>query len=444
MEKIVRTKYGKVKGLVTDKCVSFVSIPYATTKRFSDPAPYFFDDVFDATKKQVNCPQRCQYTKENPGYHKFFAKEFEQNPDSNFIEDYMTLSITTPIDKKNCPVIAYIHGGSFENGCVEDVPFGQNNTYTDKGIIFVSIGYRLNVFGLYGNNSYGLKDQAYALKWINENISSFGGSAEDVVLMGQSAGAMSINSLLLDNDLKGLFKAAIMLSGYGTIPKIVGPRRATDGKTMAFWQRVMKSAGCDNDQQLLKVDSETLWRSWYKERNTKIPMPAKAPGLDGVIIKDEPQKILKKKLDIDVPILFGIVGQDMFPYMIVDLGFRAALRKEKIGHKPVYGYFFDHIMPGNSYKCYHGCDLWYVFKNMDKSWRKFDANDCKLSDTMVQYITNFIYNCDPNGQELELWQPISKKHQKLRYFSDCKQTEISRFKARNIIWKYFLTDKGPI
>jgi hypothetical protein len=100
----------------------------------------------------------------------------------------MTLNVITRADAKKDPVLVFIHGGSFENGNVGEHPYGTSTEYAERGIAYVSLGYRLNVFGLYKSGNYGLHDMVFGLRWIKEHIADFGGDPEKVPAKALSVG----------------------------------------------------------------------------------------------------------------------------------------------------------------------------------------------------------------------------------------------------------------
>jgi len=141
-------------------------------------------------------------------------------------EDCLYLNVwtgaNTPTDKR--PVLIWIYGGGFGSGGT-NVPIYDGEAMAKKGIIFVSINYRVGIFGFFalpqltkesGHNAsgnYGLMDQIAALKWVQKHIAAFGGDPTNVTIAGQSAGSMSVNALVASPLAKGLFKRAIGESG---------------------------------------------------------------------------------------------------------------------------------------------------------------------------------------------------------------------------------------
>lgn len=116
-------------------------------------------------------------------------------------------------------------------------------------------------------------------------------------------------------------------------------------------------------------------------------------------------------------------------------------RREK---KPVYGYFFDRIVPGNRFKAYHGCDLWYLFGQMEKSWRPFEDRDYTLAAQMMDYAANFAKTGDPNGTALPKWEPLSRKQKGFRLLDGTSQGYIMPSRCRRKVWKTMLWDHGPM
>ena len=141
-------------------------------------------------------------------------------------EDCLYLNVWTPAKTagEKRPVLVWIYGGGFSSGG-SSAPIYDGEAMAKKGIVFVSINYRVGIFGFFAHpeltresahaasGNYGLMDQLAALKWVHENISVFGGDPEKVTIAGQSAGSMSVNCLQASPLAKGLFIRAIGESG---------------------------------------------------------------------------------------------------------------------------------------------------------------------------------------------------------------------------------------
>ena len=196
-EYTVQTACGAVKGIERKDSVLFQGIRYATAGRFEYPRPVTgWEGVYDATKQAVNCVQYDTFRKEEKDKDNFYYDEFRKGYTFLYEENALTLNIVKPLQGEKCPVLVFIHGGGHETGTVDELPHGDTEEYAKRGIVFVSVGYRLNVFSLYRSKNFGLHDQMTAIRWVYDNISSFGGDPERITIMGQSAGAMSVTDLL--------------------------------------------------------------------------------------------------------------------------------------------------------------------------------------------------------------------------------------------------------
>ncbi|MDP4214520.1 MAG: carboxylesterase family protein, partial [Bacteroidota bacterium] len=152
-------------------------------------------------------------------------------PKEPISEDCLYLNLWTGARsaKEKRPVIVWIYGGGFSSGGA-GVPVYDGEAMAKKGIVFVSINYRVGVFGFYshpdltkesGRNAsgnYGLMDQIAGIQWVKKNIASFGGDPENITIAGQSAGSISVNCLVASPLCKGLFKRAIAESGASFLP----------------------------------------------------------------------------------------------------------------------------------------------------------------------------------------------------------------------------------
>ena len=442
-ECILQTACGAVKGIKKENSVLFQGIRYATTERFSYPDPVtHWEGTYDATKQELNCFQYDTFRKEENDTDNFYYEEFRKGRTFLYEENALTLNIVKPLQEEGCPVLVFIHGGGHETGTVGELPHGDTQEYAKRGIVYVSIGYRMNVFSLYRSKNYGLYDQMCAIRWVYDNIASFGGDPHQITIMGQSAGAMSVTDLLYTQALKGIVKGAIMLSGGGMVPKIAKPY--TEAEAESFWSEVRQRAGAESEEAFKALPANEIWEAWYQVSREHGDNHYLQPGIDGTIIPDLPQNIRKQGTDLDVPIMIGITSQDFMPYLIFELAYGWAKRNVRENRQPVYGFFFDRTLPGNKFKAYHASDLWYFFGNMDQCWRPFEKLDYDLSAQMIDYTANFVRIGNPNGQNLPEWKPVSKKHKGFRKFDGVSDGYASPFECRRKLWHTFLRDKGPM
>lgn len=212
MEPLVHTKSGPVRGHIRDGIASFLGIPYAASPtgelRFAAPVPHEpWTDVLDATTFGPTPPK--------PAYPAPFDTLLEE-PDIPG-EEWLNLNVWTPAERSgDLPVMVWIHGGAFANGN-SAVPWYDGRSFAKAGVVLVSINYRLGVDGFAllpdAPANRGLLDQIAALEWVRDNISAFGGNAANVTIFGESAGAMSVITLLSLPRARGLFTKAIAQSG---------------------------------------------------------------------------------------------------------------------------------------------------------------------------------------------------------------------------------------
>ncbi|MFD0541057.1 carboxylesterase/lipase family protein [Actinomadura luteofluorescens] len=217
MVAVVQTSYGKVRGLAQDGVTAFLGIPYAAppfgANRFQAPRPPEpWGGVRDAVEYGPTAPK--------PGYPKVFAALL---PDPEIPgDDCLNLNVWTPRLPDGAgpglPVMVWIHGGAFRNGSGA-VPIYSGRNFARDGVVCVTINYRLGVEGFAhlpgALPNRGLLDQIAALEWVRDNIAAFGGDPARVTVFGESAGAMSVTTLL-SLDL-GLFHRAVAQSGAGSI-----------------------------------------------------------------------------------------------------------------------------------------------------------------------------------------------------------------------------------
>jgi para-nitrobenzyl esterase len=211
---VVQLKDGALRGRVESGISSFLGIPYAAppfgANRMQPPQPVSaWDGDRDATAFGPTAP-KGDYP---PQYAPLFPEVFIAG------EDCLNLNVWTPDPKSaGLPVLVWIHGGSFMNGS-GSVGAYDGTAFARDGIVCVTINYRLSAEGfLYlddGIANLGLLDQLAALQWVQANISAFGGDPARVTVAGESAGAMSVTTLLSMPLAEGLFAQAIAQSGAG-------------------------------------------------------------------------------------------------------------------------------------------------------------------------------------------------------------------------------------
>ncbi len=395
--KTIATPCGNVIGEITPYGLRFRGIKYATAGRFEMPAEVrSFGGDFDATKQGVCCPQMRSFWNEE---HRFYYQEFRKGKSFTYSEDCLILDIHTPSDAHDCPVIVFIHGGSFTGGSINEMQF-DGSAYTKRGVIFVAINYRLNVFGFFADNVHcsgnlGLYDQYTAIEWVRQNIASFGGDPNNITLMGQSAGAMSIQTLICSDCLKGKVKGAIMLSGGGKRTAIL-PLSKPNAR---YWKKLIKASGAKSFDEFKSMPTEQVWTTWKTMHVIGKALCTKLV-IDNELIKNA-------KYDTDVPIIFGTVKKDLLPPVLNHMA-RAYARKQKRKGVPCFVFSLTRLLPPDN-ASFHSCDLWYALGSLSKSLRPFTVQDYALSDEMVDRFAEFAKTSNPNVKGKPQWKTYSSK-----------------------------------
>ncbi len=232
---IASTEQGKVEGIEKLGCLQFRGIPFAAPPvgdlRWMLPQPHpSWDGVRDASEYGPMSPQMSGTMEQLGG-----DRQVDPDPQS---EDCLTLNVFTPGIDGSLPVMVWIHGGAFSTGSGR-VPWYSAHNFARDGIVTVTINYRLNAFGslyleeLFGSEFRhsgicGIADQVAALQWVQANIANFGGDPQNVTIFGESAGGMSVGTLMATPSAKGLFSKAIPQSGaaHATNSQEIGTRIA--------------------------------------------------------------------------------------------------------------------------------------------------------------------------------------------------------------------------
>ncbi len=211
----VTTKYGTVSGAPADGVTRFLGVPYAASPtgplRFAAPQPpTAWTGVRECTAFSATPPK--------PDYVAPFDTLL---PEPNVPgDDWLTLNVWTPDLAGRAPVMVWIHGGAFTNGN-SAVRMYDGHAFARDGVVLVSINYRLGIDGFAllpdAPPNRGLLDQVAALEWVRDNIAAFGGDPDNVTIFGESAGAMSVMTLLGMPRARGLFARVIAQSGAAQV-----------------------------------------------------------------------------------------------------------------------------------------------------------------------------------------------------------------------------------
>ena len=209
-------------------------------------------------------------------------------------EDCLNLNVFTPsCDSRRRAVMVWIFGGGFVNGDGADPMFDGRLLAAHGDVVIVTINYRLGVFGFFADApaNLGLRDQIAALEWVRNHIADFGGDPGNVTLFGESAGAMSICTLLNVPAARGLFHRAIAQSGAGE-----NVARLDQAHRVAALFREYRSG--ESPAALLDAQQHTSTTFYETERRS-----AFRPWIDGTVLPDHPESDPRR--GADVPLIIG-------------------------------------------------------------------------------------------------------------------------------------------
>ena len=411
MEYIINTPCGAIRGVESrvEGIVAYKGIRYATAGRFEYPKEVtHWDGVYEATEYGACAYQpRSFYNEEDMPKKIFYYNEFRKGETYTYSEDCLFLNVFTPekVEGK-LPVIVYIHGGGFTGGCGHEKHF-DTPVWPKKGVIGVTLNYRLGPLGFAvlpelkieagKTGNYGLYDQLTAIKWVKHNIEAFGGDPDNITIMGQSAGAMSVQQHCLSPLSEGLFHKAVMSSGGG-VNKILSAS-APGEKAYAFWHAVMERVGAKTLSQFKKVPVKDIFEAWQELRKTMKGGNC-MPYIDGRLIVGSGASLLEQGRHKKIPYMVGSTSHDMMPPFLYSMAKNWCQAQEI----PAYSWYFERMLPGDKHGAWHSSDLWYWFGTLENGWRPFTERDEEISDLMTDYLTNFAKTGDPNGEDLPTWE----------------------------------------
>lgn len=344
------TDSGKVEGIrLADSTgdgapdvLHFRGIPYAQAQRFRPPRPPVpWTGARDASEFGPVAPQNISPLDRLLG----------QSHDSVH-EDCLVLNVSTPaLDDALRPVMVWIHGGGFIGGSGHTPHYESSNLVRIGDVVVVTLNYRLGALGYLqldhplpdfaGSGLNGLRDQIAALRWVQQNISAFGGDPDQVTLFGESAGAMSVATLMATPEARGLFHGAIAQSGAAErilTPDAahwiadrfldhleVTPERADELLTLP-WERLL-------DAQVA-LEGE-LWRHRPPpgEPGFKYLQLPFQPVIDGSLVPRSPLDLVREGSAAGVPLVTGTTRDEWKLFMLNDLG--AEISEERLRRRVV-------------------------------------------------------------------------------------------------------------
>lgn len=408
---------GRLRGVLADGVVAWKGVPFAAPPtgplRWRAPQPAArWAGVRDAGAYANDCMQ-LPFPSD--------AAPLGTEP----AENCLYANVWAPPGARNLPVLVWIYGGGFVNGGSSPPTYSGADTAA-RGVVFVSFNYRLGRFGTFAHpqltranedggrlGNYGLMDQVAALKWVKRNVAAFGGDPAKVTIMGESAGGMSVNTLLTSPEAKGLFRAAIVMSGGDpTAPS--GPASTLPAvETIGVEFAAKKGIARDDPQALAKLralsaedvtDGLNLVALF---RPPPGPPTFSAPFVDGkVAVATAPA--LRSGQFAKVPVMIGATSADIGGKTGRMVGGARDAAAELAGQgAPVYAYRFSYVAqsierPGAG--AAHATDIPFFLDTQDVKYEaRTTARDNAMGGAINRYVVNFVKTGDPNGPDLPPW-----------------------------------------
>lgn len=471
MIRIAKTENGFIRGLpaADPRITVFKGIPFAAPpvyeNRWRAPMPCSnWEGVLDAYKFK---PIPVQDT---PGIgDDIYCREWHVDPDIGMSEDCLYLNIWTnaSTEDDNLPVLVWFFGGALQWGYTSEMEL-DGERIARRGIVVVTVSYRLNVFGFMAHPefilnqpeapaNFGLLDQQAGLIWVKNNIKAFGGNPGNITIAGQSAGGGSVLSHMVCKENQGLFQKAVIMSGMIGNPYedefVFSPENIESASKNG--KRFLEFIGAENVNHARMMDAKYISKK-YAEYVEKYPRMFTV--CDQRYLMGDPLVLIALNKHIKVPLMAGNTKDEFISTINAGteeelkekaesifginaekfLGFKESHIYSNNGYAPVNGiecavketflknrengnnencyyYRFDENLPGwDNPGSFHSSDLWFFFETLAKCWRPFNGRHYDLARKMCDYLCNFIKEGNPNGtgsdgEELPEWKPYTKE-----------------------------------
>lgn len=477
----VKVENGWVRGLLAadPRITVYKGIPFADKPigdnrwRAPQPCPDWEGELFAADFGPIPMQANCA----GDPAKDIYSREWAVDKDLPMSEDCLYLNVWAPADgRTNLPVYVWYFGGGLQVGNTTEMEF-DGERLARRGIVVVTVGYRLNVFGFLCHPeltaqqpdapaNFGFLDQQCATRWVKRNIAAFGGDPENITIGGQSAGGMSVCAQMTSPQNHGLFRRAIVESGTFTQPygAPMGIRAQSLKEAEAQGVRFFAALGVSSLAEARKVDARTIedlslswpWGCWSEAVDGVFstydsgkwylhPERVQCPVLLGETSSEfiaQPEAKTEGELSTMAQKLAGEKARDMLACFshpateesiaregaLSTIGFaiRSAAKANEHNsiHQPLYAYRFDAEIPGwDNPGTFHSVDLWFFFESLAKCWRPFTGKHYDLARQMCDYWANFIRTGDPNGtgshgEQLPAWPALRTDDPVCMVFAD--------------------------
>lgn len=463
---IVETTFGKVEGKKDGRYYAFLGVPFGKApvgdRRFKAPEfPEPWDGVFDATHYG---PQSMQ-----DGNFKAHA--------ANNSEDCLNINIWTPGvgDGKKRPVVVQYSGGGSISGGNSNPVFSGEKFCKGRDVVYMFANFRLGMLGflylehLLGpdyatSGSNGLLDQILALRWIKENAERFGGDPDNVTILGQSAGGMSVSNVLMAPSAKGLYHKAITMSGANQVVRDKETARVITNRFLAVNGLRPDEAGKLLElsaREIVNMQQKYFWKFNHSlgpvYDGVVLPLTnaeaLPAGSMDGIDVltgyckeefacepynaqptDDEVKRFMQIQFGTIWPRVFEVYKERrrdmpyyeawskvMTQYIFGDKTTRYAERLVGAGAR-VWNYRWDH--PSKGGRPLHAAELRYVFGYVldEESYKPVTSEDLYMEKLANSTFMNFIETGDPRTEDTPDWKAYQGNEEGTRLYYDMYPT----------------------
>ncbi|HXC60931.1 MAG TPA: carboxylesterase family protein [Steroidobacteraceae bacterium] len=453
---------GEVSGVTEGDLSIFKGIPFAAPPvgdlRWKAPAPV---QPWSGVKKADAFAKACMQAPNTQG---------NTAPVS---EDCLYLNVWTPAKKAKAkvPVIVWIHGGGYVGGSTS-IPLYDGSGFAKKGVVLVSLAYRLGVYGFmahpelsresgHGSGTYGIQDLVTGLQWVQANIAAFGGDPRNVTIFGHSAGSAAVSLLAASPQGKGLFHKVIAMSGAS-----FGPLQTAAQNGSGLGMPALSYAEGVGSTFLGKLGVKSIAEARALSADTIQAATAGTtfrPVADGYIVSKDLYTLYEQRKFNDTPVLVGNVSDETLafggPKSVTPADFEKQMRERfgpqadavlaayphgsdadavratrhvgnettftwntwawareqsKQGRGKVYSYYYNNHAP-QAEGSGHGSDVGFAFQTL-AGRRTPSAEDLHLSDMISSYYVNFAVTGNPNSKGLPQWPAFTEKNPQVMVF----------------------------